>query len=70
MKDWSFAVLLIIGLIVLWILVSFTANSRPSSSKVNGMRIAVIDGCEYIHYYGKTPVHKGNCTNEIHKVNQ
>ena len=50
-------------------LILLTVDHRPASSKVDGVKIVVIDGCEYIDnmtYPGNSVyTHKGNCTNHV-----
>lgn len=55
-----------------------TVKSKPTNYTVprhggeasRALRICVIEGCEYFicdNYHGNVIVHKGNCSNPIHK---
>ena len=44
----------------------------PTGNDLNPQCVVVVEGCEYFRinaYTSYTYVHKGNCTNPIHKCN-
>ena len=67
-KFWLFITVMFVALVALLL---YTADNKPASSKIDGVKIVVIDGCEYIDnmtYPGNSVyTHKGNCTNVIHR---
>jgi prepilin-type N-terminal cleavage/methylation domain-containing protein len=75
MKQKAFTLvelLVVISLVALVVSIVLTAISNSRSGyRVDGVRVMVIDNCEYFVSYaagGEVLAHKGNCTNSIHSV--
>lgn len=43
------------------IYILYPTNTNARTYNTSGFKTVTIDSCEYINYYNKTIVHKGNC---------